>query len=404
MKRISPYLKMKVLGAIEFAEGTSIVQRIKSVSQMSFKDQDGLPHRFTWRTIQTWYSRYKKDGLTEFQSSTRIDAGKTRKVHPDQLLEAIDQVRPLFYDKKLLPRLVYKACIEKGLLRREEVSQTSFYRITKAYDLLKPDSQTTNKKRLAFAKAHANDMWQADTLFGPHLAISGSPQTKLIAFIDDASRVVPHGEFFLAENTHTMICCLRSALYKRGIPRQIYVDNGSIYTSKELTLLCSRLGILLSHAPVRDGAAKGKIERFFRTVRTSFLSQQLDLTSLEALNRQFIAWLEEHYNAQPHSSLGMKPIDRFGLDLKRVRFLHPDPANDELFYVEVSRNVSNTNTFRLKNIIFEVSSDLRGKKISVRFDRKNFSHDNVIVFLGDMRIGLACPVDLVANSFKTRTD
>jgi hypothetical protein len=91
---------------------------------------------------------------------------------------------------------------------------------------------------------------------------------------------------------------------------------------------------LLAHTPVRDGAAKGKVERFFRTTRDQFLSRQLDLSSLEALNRQFIQWVEENYNAQLHSVLGMSPLDRFALDRSRVRFLPPNQANDELFFVE----------------------------------------------------------------------
>lgn len=60
MKRVSPYLKMRVLGAIEFAPGATNIARIKHVSTLVFKDEEGVPHQFTWRTIQTWYSRYKK--------------------------------------------------------------------------------------------------------------------------------------------------------------------------------------------------------------------------------------------------------------------------------------------------------------------------------------------------------
>ena len=78
---------------------------------------------------------------------------------------------------------------------------------------------------------------------------------------------------------------------------------------------------------------KGKVERFFRSVREQFLCRQLDLSSLDALNRQFIHWVEEGYNAQIHSVLGMTPLNRFALDRNRVRFLPPNEANDELFLI-----------------------------------------------------------------------
>lgn len=183
-------------------------------------------------------------------------------------------------------------------------------------------------------------MWQADTLYGPHVKINGTPvQTRLIAFIDDASRVCCHGQFFPAENVDTLIESFRAAFYKRGVPHALYVDNGSIYSSKEILQICARVGCLLHHTPVRDGAAKGKIERLFRTVRDQFLARDLDLSSLEALNRQFTHWVEERYNAEVHSTLGMSPLDRFALDRKWVRFLPPNEANDELFFIEEERHV-----------------------------------------------------------------
>ena len=387
-----------VLAAIDVTDGDSLRHRIILVSERTFYDENNAPVRFTWKTIQTWYARYKKHGLTQLNNKGRSDRGKLRKVCPEQLLQAIETVRPLFHNKKLKPRLVYKACIEKGLIRADEVSQTSFYRVTKNFDLFKNEDELHNKKRLSFAKAHANELWQGDTLIGPFINVDGKMvQTKLIVFIDDASRVVPHGQFFLEENVDTLIQTLRPAIYKRGLPQHVYVDNGAIYTSKELILICARLGILLSHAPVRDGAAKGKIERFNRTVRDGFLSKNLNLDSLAILNRQFIEWLESEYNSKVHSTIGLKPIDRFGLDLNRIRFLPPDPYNDELFFMEIERSVSKTNTFQLNTLKFETPVDLRLKKISVRFDRINFDPHHIIVYYNDQRMGRARVLDLQSN-------
>ena len=398
MKRLSPYLKMRVLGAIEFAPGASIVARIRHVSEQSFEDEDGLRFRFTWRTIQTWYSRYKKDGVTSMRGKSRSDKGKTRKVEPEELLEAIEQVRGSFRGP-LNVTAIYRKCIEQNLLQRDRVAPNTFRRIVATHELLKPDAEAESKRRLAFAKAHANELWQADTMFGPYVRHAGAPvQSKLIAFVDDASRVCCHGEFFLAETTETLISALRSALYKRGVPEMMYVDNGSIYSSAEISQICGRLGCLLCHTPTRDGAAKGKVERFFRTVRMSFLTRNLDLSSLEALNRAFSAWVEDEYNAREHSSLGMRPIDRFGLDLSRIRFLPPSEVNDELFFVEQDRSVLADNTFSLKNTRFEAPRDLRNRKVQVRFDRQKF--ERAVVYFKGERMGEARPVDFVGNDRK----
>ena len=121
-----------------------------------------------------------------------------------------------------------------------------------------------------------------------------------------ATQTSPIGEpatGHLAENTDTLVLALRSALYKQGIPESLYVDNGSIYTSKEITQICARIGTLLCHAPIRDGAAKGKVERFFRTVRESSLTRALDLSNIAVLNKEFTRWVEDDYHAREAVSL-----------------------------------------------------------------------------------------------------
>jgi putative transposase len=404
MRNPTAYLKMRVLGAIDMAEGKTIHARIVAVSQMTFTDEDGLPRQFTWRTIQTWYSRYKKDGITVMQNKTRSDKGKVRKVPLEDVAEAVQKILPKLRHPAPRLSIVYRLCIEEGLLTRSQIAPNTFRRVVKQYELLKPDEECANKVRLAFAKAHANEMWQADTLCGPFVRINGTPvQTRLIAFLDDASRVCCHGQFFPAENVDTLIESLRAAFYKRGVPHSLYVDNGSIYTSKEIIQICARVGCLLHHTPVRDGAAKGKIERFFRTVRDQFLSRNLDLSSLDALNRQFTSWVEEHYNAQIHSVLGMSPLDRFALDRKWLRFLPPNEANDELFFVEEERHVRADNTFSFKSLRWEAPRHLPDRTIHIRFQRSQPA-GRVVVFYKGERMGEARLLDPVANDRKPSTN
>jgi transposase InsO family protein len=393
---------MKVLGAIEYATGRTIRERIIKASAMTFTDEEGIPRQFTWRTISTWFYRYKTGGITGVQNRIRNDKGKTRKITPEELLEAINQVLPMFRSRTRYNRAdIYRACIEKGLFSKNQIAPTTFYRLVKNYELLK-DDVTDNKKRLAFAMQYANQLWQADTMYGPYVRNGeGKPiQTRLIAFIDDASRVICHGQFFFNENIDALVTAIKAAFYKRGIPEQLYVDNGSIYTCQEITLICARIGCILRHAPLRDGAAKGKIERFFRTVRDKFLIRQLDLSSLAVVNRQFTEWMESEYNSAIHSALGMKPIDRFGLDLQRIRFLPPDEVNDELFFAEITREVKKDNTFSFDGHRWEVPADLRNKKITIRLDRAK--RDRLIVFYKNHRTGEAAPLDLQANAFLKR--
>jgi putative transposase len=404
VKRPSIYLKMKVLGAIDAAPGRTRDERVRNAAAMIFLDEEGQPYQFTWRTIQTWHYRYKNHGVTAMEPSSRADKGKPRKVTPEEVLDAIHQALPHFHRKNKgrgappNKTALYRCCIEKGWLRADQIARSTFSRMVSAYDMLKADPGE-NKRRLAFSMQYANQLWQADTMFGPPV---GSRQTKLIAFIDDASRVLCHGEFFLEENADTMIRALRSAFYKRGLPEQLLVDNGSIYCCQEITLVCARVGCLLRHTAVRDAAAKGKIERFFRRVRDQFLIRNLDLASLSGLNRQFTQWVEQDYNATVHSTLGMKPIDRFGVDLARIRFLSPSQDTDELFYAEATRTVKKDNTFSFQGARYETPVDLRNKQIIVRYERHRTGA--VIVYDNGRRLGQARLLDAVANGLARRKE
>ncbi len=70
-------------------------------------------------------------------------------------------------------------------------------------------------------------------MFGPYVCHgAGKVQAKLIAFLDDASRVCCHGEFFLADNTEMLLGAFKSALYKRGLCECLYVDHGLLMIAR----------------------------------------------------------------------------------------------------------------------------------------------------------------------------
>ena len=150
--------------------------------------------------------------------------------------------------------------------------------------------------------------------------------------------------------------------------------------------------------------SKGKIERFFRRVRDQFLVKKLDLSSLENLNRQFTHWVENDYNAVLHDAIGMKPIDRFGIDLGRLRFLPPSEHSDELFYAEDDRKVKKDNTFSFAGRRYETPVDLRDQKIQLRFDRRRLDTTAVVIYHKGQRMGAARLLDAVANGLLRRKE
>jgi transposase InsO family protein len=393
-------LRLRVLSAVDYAPGSSIRERIKQVADRTFRDeQTGCEYRFTWRTISTWLYRYKKHGVTALDNLTRADKNTTRKIQVNELAEAISEVIPSLSHNKTgkLPKMaIYQQLLKQNYVQRSQLSQTSFYRMVRENNLLNVEQTTTLRR--SFAMQFANELWQADTMYGPSIKQPNGKwkKTFLIAFIDDASRVITHGEFFYRDNTDNMVEAFRTALFKRGKPERLYFDNGSNYTSKEILQACVRLNIHLSHAPIRDGAAKGKIERFFRGFRDRFLVQHMDFTSLEQLNELTWAWIENAYNTKHHTGIQMIPLDRFNLDHARITFLTDDEYTEEVFFIEEDRKVSKTNVFSINNKKYECPVDLREKKIQVRYHRTR--RDRFIVYFADKRMGEATLLDLHYNA------
>jgi len=404
MKKSSLELRLRVLSAIDYAPGNSIQARIKSVASRQFKDeQTGFEYQFTWRTISTWLYRFKRRGITTLDNKTRADKNTYRKVKVNELAEAINDIIPTLSKNKVgtIPKMaLYRQLMRKNYFQRSQLSQTSFYRMVRENDLL--NFEQTKKLRHSFAMQFSNELWQADTMYGPSIKQADGKwrKTFLIAFIDDASRVITHGEFFYNDNTENMVDAFRTALFKRGKPDRLYFDNGANYKSKEILQACVRLDIHLSHAPIRDGAAKGKIERFFRGFRDRFLVQHLEFYSLTELNDKTHEWIENDYNSKHHSGIQMVPIDRFNLDHSRIKFLTDDEYTEEVFFIEETRKVSKTNVFSINSQKFECPVDLREKKIQVRYDRTR--RDKFIVYFSDKRMGQASLLNLHFNANQSR--
>ena len=221
--------------------------------------------------------------------------------------------------------------------------------------------------RRRFEAELPNDIWQSDVMHGPRVGCDGKlKKTYLIAFIDDHSRFVPFAGFFYSENADTFIGAFEAALSMRGLPRKLYVDNGAAFRSKKLEYATADLGISLVHAKPYQPQGKGKIERFFRTVRSRFLphAESDDLISLsDSLKR----WLEGDYHLSKHGSTGETPEDRYFRHIELLR-----AAPDDLmryFRSRAKRKVTTDRIVSLDGKLFEAPVDLIGEKVDLMYHK-----------------------------------
>jgi transposase InsO family protein len=349
---------------------------------------------YSAKTFRCWVWNYRRDNIEGLKPQNRRDRGFSRVISAGlgAKIIAFRQENPT-----LSVKLLYDQMIREGILLRSEVSYHSVYRFLKERKLSKPLAGVAPvKDRKPFAFDEVNRLWQGDMMVGPRVLVNGKKKPAyLFAFIDDASRMV-YGEFALEQNFEAMKKVYIETVLRRGVPQVVYLDNGKIYRSQVFHGACARMGTVVSHAEPYDAASKGKIERFFRTVRERFLvSLSIPLSSLESLNTAFWLWLEEDYHRRVHSSLDMSPLDRYLSQANHVRVVNDPNSLNRLFMKRESRRVNNDATISVSGRLFEVSPGLIGQRVEVRFD---FALSEVLVYKDDACIEAARPVNVADNA------
>src|SRR6266581_4237242 len=289
-------------------------------------------------TLLKWANRYRKGGLEALAPARRKDRGKSRVISP-QLAELIERL------KRENPHRTGTTLLRELALSSDEpnsspLSAASLYRFLKEHGL-------TQKQLLAppahkkFEAEFANQIWQSDMMFGPYIPRpgGGKQQAMLYAILDDASRLIPHAQFYADEGLESLLDCMRQGVAARGIPVRLYVDNGKVYRSAQLARIAATLGILIVHTPPYQPEGRGKIER--------------------------------------------------------VRQLPPAVDARRLFFYRLDRVVRRDSTFLLQNRFYEAPAHLAGQKVEVRFDPLDPSQADV--FSGGVFQGAARLADPIAN-------
>jgi len=355
-------------------------------------------------TIEEWLHKFRKAGMDGLMPAVRSDRGAVRRVRPE-LKKAIVTIKKEHPKRSL--RSILHHLVETNRMMPNEISKTTAYRIL-GLALPKRPPTVTGKEQKRFVHRFPNQCWQGDVMHGPYIKDNVSGKTKktfLIAFIDDASRLIVGAEFFFSESTTHVKTVLRDAVLTYGIPTKLYLDNGRNFRADDIRIACATMHTALIHSTPYYPQGKGKIERWFKTLRSSFLPWLKTITSLRDLNCCFDAWVQNEYNRKPHHSLnGATPLDCFlKLGENRIRRLpkHVDPA--ELFCRKETRLVARDGTFRINNILYEAQEHLIGKKINVLFDIDDPTH-TVKVYDGMCLVHTATPVDYFGNAGMKRKD
>jgi transposase InsO family protein len=354
----------------------------------------GGQHRYSRDTLDRWIRRYRAGGFDALapsvrQPGARIDTGVL------ELAVALKRENP-----------ARTAAQVARILRASSgysPSESTLLRLFHRRELMGPAAEVSGSVVFGRFEAEApNERWVGDALHGPRVA---GRKTYLFAFLDDHCRLAVGYRFGFAEDTVRLAAALEPALAARGVPGSCYVDNGSAYVDSWLLRACGKLGIRLVHSTPHRPQGRGKIERFFRTVRDQFLVELADTSAAELTDKQltpaagllelnalFTAWVEAVYHHQVHSETGQTPLARWNDGWDRTGhgpIMASADALTEAFLWSQLRTVTKTATVSLHGNTYQVEAALAGRKVELVFSP--FNLEIIEVRHGGRSYGTAVP-------------
>lgn len=391
--------RMSVLGPLVSArlEHGELRPLLEAAAARTYETPGGRRIRPGWRTIEAWHYAYQRGGLSALEPTPRNDAGTCRAL-PEALALHILALRR--EQPRRSVRTLIRAVERAGMCRVGETSASSVLRLLRAHGLSQRPSATPTRERRPFLPEHPGDLWMGDSMHGPRVRAADGVlrKTYLLTQLDVASRFVIHSEFFLSEDAAHQEDGLRHAITGHGLPRTYYVDRGPAYTAESLRRICADLGIWLVHTAPGDCEAKGAIERYHKTWRAEVGCElpESPLTLAELAERH-IAWITREYNRRVHGTTNRAPLEHF---LAGCHHLRPVPRGldfEGIFLHRVTRKVRSDCTVRWGGGFVQVPGEYAGQTIELRFAPLQPEQPPAI-FVDDVRVGVAEPLDLLANS------
>lgn len=337
----------------------------KKIAKRPLKLPNGKEIIFNYNTFEKWEARYKRNGMDGLMPKLRSDSGVSRALSDAAIAE-------IFRLKQQFPRinatLIYNKLVADGFIKQSEVSVCAVQRFIKKNDLRSARNPNI-KDRKAFEEEFPCNMYQADTCHSIYITENGvTRKTYLFHIVDDNSRLIVGARFFYNDNAYNFQLVLKEAIARHGLCKKIYTDNGSPYSNGQLTLILSSLGITEIHAPVRDGAAKAKVERSFRTAKDTWLNgfDASKVESLEQLNSLLFDYVRMR-NTSVNRDIGETPMERYSRYIDHISFPKSREWLDECFMNRTIRRVNNDSTISIDNNSYDVPMQFIRMKVEVRF-------------------------------------
>ena len=219
-----------------------------------------------------------------------------------------------------------------------------------------------------FEKEAPNLLWQMD--FKGHMPLADGTDCHPLTVVDDHSRYAVCLKACGNEQRFTVQDHLTATFRRYGLPEAFYTDNGSPWgdasgvhwTGLKVWLL--KLGVRVVHARPRHPQARGKNERFHRTLKAEVFAMRR-FRNLPEVQRAFDAWRMIYNLERPHQGLGMAvPADRFRPSSRVMPARLPEVQYES---GDIVRTVSSTRSYlSFKGRMWIVPRAFAGERLAIR--------------------------------------
>jgi putative transposase len=349
-----------------FASHGELAGAIRVLSREHHRAPNSSTSRtYSEATLERWYYRFKRHGLAGVTPRRRSDTGHARELTDAQrdLLLQIRREHPTTSVSLILRTLELD-----GRVSRNAVSLSTLRRLYREHGLDRVTLRASDGRvRLRWQADRVDALWHADVCHGPAMKIAGRTlPLRIHAILDDHSRYVVAIAATTTEREVEMLSLLvkamRSSLRK---PEALYLDNGATYTGDVLATACARLGIGLLHATPHDPQARGKMERFWRTLREGCLDHIGTPGSLHDVQVRLLAFLAKQYHVAPHASLMGKSPSEVYETAPRYDEAVDESALGAALTVHARRRVRRDGTLEVGGVTFETRTGFLAGRVVV---------------------------------------
>jgi len=326
-----------------------------------------LSRRYSKPTLERWYYRYKKGGVEALRPARRGDRGAARALSPAQR-KLLLGIRGEFPGASA--ELILRTLELDGRLAPKTLSAPTLRRLFAQHGLDRRTLRRTGKAGRARRRWEASApgvLWHADVCHGPTLTLGDTKvPVRIHAILDDASRRIMAIEVCDNEREIEMLRLMVRALRRSPRPDALYLDNGSTYSGDTLATACARVDVRLVNAQPYDPQARGKMERFWRTLRQGCLDYLGEVSSLHDVRARVLAFVEQHYHRAPHASLmGRSPATVWATHTRHA--LHLDEAAlEKALTVRQRRRIRGDGTLSVGGVEWEAAqSFIAGSTVTI---------------------------------------